>query len=141
MLWFAPGRETGCGRGASMNIRELLKNFRPPPFDFGEWAGQLSFFTIAVLFALSGHLLLALFLNLLAALGVDFAAIDESRTLVPALQVLLFAAETGLVVWALARAGIPLGKTLVGVAAMFWAAAMLMITFVSAQCGLYGACL
>jgi hypothetical protein len=124
-----------------VDVRELLRKIDFRPLGLREWASQFSLFTLAVLFALSGHLLFAGFLNMLAALGVDFTAIDKSRNLVPALQVLLFAIETGLVVWAIAKVGIPMKKTLAGIAAMFWAAAMLMITFVSAQCDLYGACL
>lgn len=124
-----------------MDVRELLRKIDFGPLGLREWASKFSFFTLAVLFALGGHLLFAGLLNLLAAFGVDFAAIDKSRNLVPAMQVLIFAVQTGLVVWAIAKVGIPMNKTLAGIAAMFFAAAMLMITFVSAQCDLYGACL
>lgn len=124
-----------------VNFRELFRNlnFRAP--DFRDWAGQFTLFTVAVLFALCGHLLLAALLNVLDALGVDFAALDHRRNLVPALQIMLFALQTGLIVLAIAGSGLPMNKTLAGIAAMFFAAAMLMITFVSAQCDLYGACL
>lgn len=124
-----------------MDFREFFRKLDLGPFRFREWASQFSFFTLAVLFALAGHLAFAGFLNALAGFGVDFEAIDESHSLVPALQALLFAVQTGLIVWAISRVGIPMNKTLVGVAALFWAAAMLMITFVSAQCDLSGACL
>ncbi len=105
------------------------------------WAAALDFFTLAVFFALSGHLLLALLLNGISAAGVDFSAIDQSHRLAPILQILLFAIETALIVAALVRSGVSAAKTYIGVAALFWAIAMLMITFVSAQCDLYGACL
>lgn len=105
------------------------------------WAAALDFFTLAVFFALSGHILLALLLNGFSAAGVDFGAIDPSHRLAPILQILLFAAETALIVAALVRSGVNRAKTYIGVTALLWAAAMLMITFVSAQCDLYGACL
>jgi hypothetical protein len=124
-----------------VDFREFFRKLDLRPLRFRGWASQFSFFTLAVLLALVGHLAFAGFLNALAAFGVDFEAIDASHNLIPALQILLFAVQTGLIVWAIAKVGIPMKKTLLGIAAMFWAAAMLMITFVSAQCDLYGACL
>jgi hypothetical protein len=108
---------------------------------FGAWARRLSLYTIAIAFALAGHLVLASVLNALRSLGVDFDAIDGDRVAVPAIQVLLFAAQTGLIVVALVKSGIETRRTFGAVAALIFAAAMLMLTFVSAQCDLFGACL
>lgn len=124
-----------------MNFRELLESLRRTGSGLAGWANEFTVFTLVVLFALSGHLLLALLLNTLAAFGVDFSALDRSHHGVPIAQVLLFALQAALMVYVIAKAGLPMNKTLVGIAAMFWATAMLMITFVSAQCDLYGACL
>lgn len=124
-----------------MNVRKFFRNLDLKAPDVGGFVGQFSFFTLAILFALSCHLLFALFLNILGASGVDFAAIDASRTVIPALQVLLFTTATGLILFAIGRAGVDGRKTLAGVGALLWAAGMLMITFVSAQCDLYGSCL
>jgi len=120
---------------------EFLNAVRSIVRRLASWAAALDFFALAIFFALSGHLLLALLLNGISAAGVDFGAIDQSHRLAPILQFLLFAIETALIVAAIARSGVNRAKTYIGVAALFWAIAMLMITFVSAQCDLYGACL
>lgn len=124
-----------------MAIGDLPKKSGALAGGLAAWASRLSFFTLAVLLALGGHLAFAMLLNALAAFGVDVAALDEGRRIVPALQILLFAVQTALVVFAIARSGIAPTQTYVGVAALLWAAGMLMITFVSAQCDLFGACL
>ncbi len=117
--------------------------------NFGEWRGRLleiaraahrlSFYRLAILFALGGHVALALLMNVLNAAGVDFGSIN--RNAVSALQIALFALQTGLVIYVIVKAGIPPMKTSFGVAALLFAVSMLMLTFVSAQCDLYGACL
>lgn len=124
-----------------MDFREFFRRLAQLTPDFVGSVSQFSFFTLAVLFALSAHLIFAIVLNALAAMGVDFASIDASRSVIPALQVILFVAATGLVLFSIVRSGIDLRKTVAGVAALVWAAGMLMITFVSAQCDLYGYCL
>lgn len=124
-----------------MTFGDLQKKLSALAGGLASWAGELSFFALVVFFALGGHLLFTLLLNALVAFGVDFAALDQSHNLVPVLQILLYAIETGLVVFALARSGLDRTKTYIGAAALLWAAAMLMITFVTAQCDLYGACL
>lgn len=105
------------------------------------WARQFDLLTLVILFALGGHLLLALLLNTASASGVDFAAIDPDHTRVAAAQIALFAIQVAFVVFALAKTGIKTGPTLAGVAALIWAASMLMLTIVTAQCDLFGACL
>lgn len=124
--------------GRLLNLREFLKKLDLRRLSVAAWAGQFSFFTLAVLFALGGHLTFALALSGMSAFGVDVAT---TRNLIPALQVLLFVVQTGAVIYAIGRSGVDMLKTLVGIAALFWAAGMLMITFVSTQCDLYGACL
>jgi hypothetical protein len=104
-------------------------------------ARRFDLFTLVILFALGGHLLLALILDMLAASGVDFASFDPGHTTIPILQIGLFAVQTILIVIAIARSGVRTGVTLAGVAALIWAASMLMLTIVSAQCDLFGACL
>lgn len=103
--------------------------------------GGVSFFAWAALFALVGHLALALLLDALKSGGVDFAALDPNRTSVPTAQIALFALQTGLIVAALVRSGLDMKRTIAAVAALIFAASMLMLTFVSAQCDLFGACL
>lgn len=105
------------------------------------WARSLSLFTLAAALALSGHVVFAFLLNGLKALGVDFEAIDPDHALIPAAQIFLFALQMALIVIALVRSGIETTRTIVAVSALIWASAMLMLTFVSAQCDLYGACL
>lgn len=100
-----------------------------------------SLFAWIVLFALVGHLLFASLLNAFKSAGVDFEAIDPHQSLVPAAQISLFALQTGMVVYALLRAGFGMKRTIAAVTALIFAASMLMLTFVSAQCDLYGACL
>lgn len=107
----------------------------------GAWLSGRDLFPLAVLFALGGHLVFDVLLSLLHTAGLDFALLDKSRAIVPALQIALFAAQTALMVYALIQAGIPRIKTYVGVTALLFAAAMLMITFVALQCRLYGECL
>ncbi|MEK7265872.1 MAG: hypothetical protein AAB227_07210 [Pseudomonadota bacterium] len=101
----------------------------------------LSLFAWAAVFALTGHLLFASLLNALKSSGVDFEKIDPAHNLVPAAQILLFALQTGLIVYALVKAGLDMKRTLAAVAALIFAVSMLMLTFVSAQCDLYGLCL
>lgn len=103
--------------------------------------GGVSFFAWAALFALVGHLALAFLLDALKSGGVDFAALDPNRTSVPTAQIALFALQTGLIVAALVRSGLDMKRTIAAVAALIFAASMLMLTFVSAQCDLFGACL
>lgn len=105
------------------------------------WSRSFSFFTLVIAFTVSAHVIFAYLLAGLKSLGVDFDAFDPGHVNIPALQVLLFAIENGLVVYALVRSGQSMAKTLVGVAALMFAAAMLMLTIVSAQCDLFGACL
>jgi len=105
------------------------------------WARQFDLLTLVILFALGGHLLLAFLLDTASASGVDFAAIDPDHTRVAAAQIALFAIQVAFVVFALAKSGIKTGPTLAGVAALIWAASMLMLTIVTAQCDLFGACL
>ena len=109
--------------------------------DFKAWAAELTFFTGVILFALGGHLALALVLPMIAGAGVDFASLDNTRTLIPAGLVLLFMSQICLVFYAILKSNLDARKTYVGVAALLWAAGMLMISFVSLQCDLYGACL
>ena len=124
-----------------MTLGDLGKSIGAGGGKLAAWAGGLSFFTLVILFTLAGHLLLAMALGGFKALGVDFDAVDPGHVNIPALQVFLFAVEAGLVVYALVRSGQTMGKTLVGVAALIFAASMLMLTIVSAQCDLFGACL
>lgn len=105
------------------------------------WTRSLSLFTLAAALALSGHVLLAFLLNGLKALGVDFETVDPGHALIPAAQIFLFALQMALIVIALVRSGIETPRTIIAIAALIWASAMLMLTFVSAQCDLYGACL
>jgi hypothetical protein len=107
----------------------------------GVWARGLSLFAVAVALALSGHVVFAFLLNGFKVLGVDFAALDPGRSLIPAAQILLFALQTALIVIALIKSGVDTRRTIVAVSALIWASAMLMLTFVSAQCDLFGACL
>lgn len=105
------------------------------------WARSIPLFALAVAFAVSGHIVFAYLLNALKFLGVDFEALDPERSAVPAAQISIFALETALIVAALIRSGLETGRTIAAVSALLWAAAMLMLTFVSAQCDLFGACL
>ncbi len=105
------------------------------------WARRFDLLTLAILFALGGHLLLVFLLNTASAAGADLAAMDPDHTRVPAAQIALFAIQVAFVVFALAKSGVRTGPTLAGVAALIWAASMLMLTIVTAQCDLFGACL
>lgn len=124
-----------------MTTGEITRQAASAVGAFAAWARGLSLFTFAVAFAISGHVVFAYLLNALKFLGVDFEALDPGHSLIPATQISLFALETAFIVIALVRSGIETPRTIVAVAALIWAAAMLMLTFVSAQCDLYGACL
>lgn len=124
-----------------MTTGEITRQAASAVKAFAAWARGLSLFTLAVAFAVSGHVVFAYLLNALKFLGVDFEAFDPGRSLIPAAQIFLFALETALIVAALIRSGLGTGRTIAAVSALLWAAAMLMLTFVSAQCDLYGACL
>jgi hypothetical protein len=105
------------------------------------WMTSVDLFLIAALLALFGHLGLSILLSAAKTAGVDFLALDSRQIVVPLLQIALFAGQTALMVFALARSQLRASETYIGVAALLWAMAMLMITFVAAQCELYGACL
>ncbi len=124
-----------------MTLRELRQGAASAVSAFAAWARSLSLFALAVAFAISGHVVFAYLLNGLKFAGVDFAALDPGHSLIPAAQISMFALETALIVIALIKSGLETGRTIAAVSALLWAAAMLMLTFVSAQCDLYGACL
>jgi len=106
-----------------------------------DWSRSFSFFALSVAFAVSAHVLFAYLLVGLKYLGVDFAALDPGRMLVPSAQIALFALQTALIVAALIKSGLEMGRTIAAISALLWAASMLMLTFVSTQCDLFGACL
>lgn len=124
-----------------MPLDELRKKAASLAGALASRLGGVSFFAFAALFALVGHLAFALILDALKAGGVDFAALDPDRRLIPSTQIALFALQTGLIVFALIKTGLDMKRTIAAVAALIFAASMLMLTFVSAQCDLFGACL
>ena len=124
-----------------MPITESPRKAEPAVSAFATWARGIPLFSIAVAFAVSGHVVFALLLNSLKFSGADFAALDSDRLLIPSAQISLFALQTGLIVAALIRTGLEMKRTIVAVAALVFAASMLMLTFVSAQCDLFGSCL
>jgi len=105
------------------------------------WSRSFSLFALAVAFAVSAHVIFAYLLVSLKMFGVDFAALDPGRIFIPAAQIALFALQTALIVAALIKSGLEMARTIAAISALLWAASMLMLTFVSTQCDLFGACL
>lgn len=124
-----------------MTAGDIMRRAASAARGLAAFARSVPLFALAVAFAVSGHVVFAYLLNALKFLGVDFATFDPDRSLIPAAQIAMFAAQTALVVAALIRSGLETGRTIAAISALLWAAAMLMLTFVAAQCDLFGACL
>ena len=115
---------------------------KTPAGEPGIWKRHVSFFRIALLFAVAGQSAVALSLHFLGKAGlIDFAAADPGGE--GAFHVLAgaFVLQTILILIALARIGLNMKRLTASVAALTVAFAAVMILFVTLQCDLYGACL
>lgn len=103
---------------------------------------HVSFFRIALLFAIVGQPLAALAMHLLSTTGVvDFVHINPGADAAFHILAATFTLQIILILIALARRGVSFKRLAASVAVLLFALASLMLLFVALQCGLYGACL
>ncbi|HNR77338.1 MAG TPA: hypothetical protein PKM48_09425 [Parvularculaceae bacterium] len=102
----------------------------------------VSFFRIALLFAVAGQPLAGLALHLLKEADViDFARIDPGAGAAFHILAATFIFQIILILIALARIGTNLKRLTASIAVLVFAFASVMILFVMLQCDLYDACL
>lgn len=105
-------------------------------------ARHVSFFRIALLFAVLGQSAVALILHVMGATGlVDFVSADPNQTVAFNALTGVFVLQIVMILIALARIGLTFKRAFFSVASLIFALAMLMLCFVFLQCDLYGACL
>lgn len=108
----------------------------------GFWKRHVSFFRIALLFAVTGQLIAALFLHLAGKFGgVDFKSADPGEGAAFHILAGVFVLQLVLILVAIARIGVNFKRLAGSLAALTFGLAMVMILYVWLQCDLYGACL